>query len=184
MPDDLSAEDLATIVEQIDRGEDAFQVPEDLLQEPEIPVPAPPEEINQSLFTKIMRMTVGERIKLALKGNRDARSILMRDSNRLIPRLVLQNPRISDDEIVAIGRNRNADAELLRVIGDDREWAQNPQIRSVLVTNPKTPVGVALKFIKSLPERELRQLAKSKNITSAVATAAKRTLFLKTEKRS
>jgi hypothetical protein len=182
MPDEISAEDLAAIVEQIDRGQDSFQVPEDLLEEPDTPVP-PPEQVDQSLFMKIMRMTVGERIKLALKGNRDARSILMRDTNRLIPKLVLQNPRISDDEIIALGRNRNADTELLRMVGEDREWSQNPQIRSALVTNPKTPVTVALKFIKFLPERELRQLAKSKNITSAVATAAKRTLFLKTEKR-
>jgi hypothetical protein len=192
---EISAEELAALVDQIDRGEDPYQLPEVLVEEPEpasAPRPAPlaPEEliggepvepkVNESLYIQIMRLTVGEKIKLALKGNRDARNILIRDASHIVPRFVMQNPRITDDEIVSVSRNRNIDADVLRIIGDDKEWGRNPQIRSALVANPKTPIAVALKFVNSLSERELRLLAKSKNIPSAVAGSAKRVLLART----
>src|SRR5437773_11593292 len=103
-------------------------------------------------------MTVAERIKLALRGNREARMLLSRDPNRLIRRFVLQNPRIADDEIIAIAKNRSADDELLRIVADSRDWTKNYQVRHALVTNPKTPLVLALRFVSSLHERDIRLL--------------------------
>ncbi|HUI25344.1 MAG TPA: hypothetical protein VL403_04600 [Candidatus Kryptonia bacterium] len=181
---DVTPEQLAEIVEQISRGADTYPVPADLLHEhdpgvlPVTPVADPAAEneppVNKSLYNTIMQMAVGQKIKLALKGNRDARNILIRDSNRLIPRFVLQNPRITEDEIAAMSRNRNIDTDLLRIIGDHKEWSRLQPVRSALVNNPKTPVTIALRFVGSLPDRELRLLAKSKNVQSAVAGKAKR----------
>ena len=82
-------------------------------------------------------MTVAEKIKLALRGNRETRMLLLRDSNRMIRRFVLQNPRVGDDEIIAICKNRSADEELLRIIADNRDWTKNYQVRSSLTTNPE-----------------------------------------------
>ena len=121
-------------------------------------------------------MTVGERIKLALKGNHDARMILIRDSNRLIPRFVLQNPRITDDEVVMIARNRNLESDLLHTIGDNKNWKKNYQVRLALVCNPKTPLATAIHLIGSLMERDLRLLAKSKNVSATVVAQARRLL--------
>ncbi|MBI4514352.1 MAG: hypothetical protein HY699_00845 [Deltaproteobacteria bacterium] len=186
MAGDIHSDEVAAIVEHIGRGDDPYVVPKELVEEPESPPPlaaqpaAEQEIVNKSLYNLIKNMGVGEKIKLALKGNRDARTILIREANRLIPRFVLQNPRITDDEIVGIARNRNVDAELLRIVSEHKEWGRNQQVRSALVSNPKTPVAVALRFVNSLTERELRLLAKSKNITSAVAGAAKRILILRT----
>ena len=97
-------------------------------------------------------MTVSERIKLALRGNREARMLLIRDANRMIRRFVLQNPRVGDEEIIAIAKNRSADDELLRMIGDSREWTKNYQVRLSLATNPKTPL-IALAAFPPQPER-------------------------------
>jgi len=133
--------------------------------------------VNKSLYAQILNMTVGERIKLALKGNRDARMILIRDPNRLIQRFVLQNPRITDDEVVMVARNRNVDTDLLRAIGDHKHWPRNYQVRLALVTNPKTPVAIALHYVNSLMERDLRFLAKSKNVSSAVVSQVRRLLL-------
>ncbi len=113
-------------------------------------------------------------IKLALRGNREVRMILIRDSNRLIRRFVLQNPRVGDEEIIAICKNRSADDELLRIIADSREWTKNYQVRLSLVTNPKTPLALSLRFLASLQDRDVRMLAKSKNVSATVANAAKR----------
>src|SRR5690349_21678718 len=86
--------ELDAIAETIKKGEDSYVVPEELLVEP-----TEVKKINPSLYNQILQMKVGEKLKLALKGNKEARTILVRDSNRLIQRFVLQNPRISDEEI-------------------------------------------------------------------------------------
>jgi hypothetical protein len=165
-------EHLEAIAESIERGEDPYPVPEALLVEPEKDAP-----VNKSLYAQILAMTVGERVKLALRGNRDARMILIRDPNRLIQRFVLRNPRITDEEVIGVARNRNADADLLRIIGDHKYWPRNYQVRLALVTNPKTPLAAALHFVTSLTERDLRFLAKSKNVSATVVVQARRLLM-------
>jgi hypothetical protein len=122
-------------------------------------------------------MDMSEKIKLALRGNRDARMILIRDGNKLIRRFVLQNPRISDSEIISLARNKGTDDELLRIVTDKREWMRNYQVRLALATNPKTPLPVALRQVASLEQRDLRQIAKSKNVPQAIAAHARRLLM-------
>jgi hypothetical protein len=122
-------------------------------------------------------MSMGERIKLALRGNKDARMILIRDPSKLVRRFVLRNPRISDAEVIAVARNRSAEEDLLRKISEKKEWMRNYQVRLSLTTNPKTPLPIALKQVNLLGERDLRALAKSKNVSHAVAAQARRLLL-------
>jgi hypothetical protein len=166
--------EIEMIAESIERGDDPYVVPEEMLIERD-----PGQPVNQSLYSQILHMTMGERIKLALKGNRDARMILVRDPNRLIQRFVLQNPRITDDEIIAVSRNRNLDSEVLRKIGEHKSWPRNYQVKLGLVTNPKTPIATSLPFVNQLMERDLRQLAKSKNVPAAIVSHARRLLMLR-----
>jgi hypothetical protein len=175
-PQPVDAE-VEAIAESVERGDDPYIVPEEMLVEPE-----PDKPVNKSLYNQIAHMTVGERVKLALKGNRDARMILIRDPNRLIQRFVLQNPRITDDEVLMMARNRNLDTDLLRVIGDHKHWSRNYQIKLALVTNPKAPLATALHFISSLMSRDIRLLAKSKNISSTIATQARRLVMQRDKK--
>jgi len=169
--------DILAIAESVERGDDPYTVPEEMLVEPE-----PDKPVNKSLYNQIVEMKVGERVKLALKGNREARAILIRDPNRLIQRFVMQNPRITDDEVIMIARNRNLDADLLRHIGEHKHWARNYQIKLALVTNPKTPLATALHFVSSLAERDIRFLAKSKNISSTIAGQARRMVMQRDKK--
>lgn len=164
-------EQLQGIAEEIERGDDPYVVPGEMLVEPEKAV-----VVNKSLYAKIGTMTVGEKLKLALLGNRDARAILLRDANRLIGRFVLKNPRLTEDEVAAIARNRNIDSEILREIGDHKQWPRNYQVRHGLVTNPKTPLSTAIHFVAQLSERDLRFLAKSKNVSATVVGQARRLL--------
>jgi hypothetical protein len=173
-PDDTEVQ---AIAERIERGDDPYTVPEEMLVEPEPDKPA-----NKSLYNLIVHMKVGERVKLALKGNRDARMILIRDPNHLIQRFVLENPRISDEEVLMMARNRNLDTDLLRLIGEHKYWPRNYQIKLALVTNPKTPLAIALRFVSSMMDRDIRFLAKSKNVSATIATQARRLLMQRERK--
>jgi len=172
MSDTGKDKELEAIAASIERGDDPYTVPEEMLVEPE-----PGKPVNKSLYSQILGMPVGERIKLALKGNRDARMILIRDPNRIVQRFVLQDPRLTDDEVVMMARNRNIDVDLLRIIGEHKQWPRNYQVRLGLVNNPKTPLAISLHLVSSLNERDIRFLAKSKNVPATVATQARRLLL-------
>jgi hypothetical protein len=174
---ELPESEAAAVVQAIEAGADTIAVPAELLTEPEGTQARP----SQNLYARILAMGVPEKLKLALRGNRDARLILARDGSRLVRRCVLQNPRITDSEIVAVARNRNADEELLRRIADTREWIRNYQVRLALATNPKTPLPIAIKQVSTLSERDIRQLAKSKNVSQTVAAQARRLVLAKGE---
>lgn len=170
-------DDIEALAEQIRQGLDDIALPDDLLRELGLDTAQ-----ARNLFNMIQQMTIGERLKLALKGGRDARAILIRDANKIVQRFVLENPRLTDDEVAAMCKNRNTDSEVLRAVGDNREWTRNYQIRLGLTSNPKTPISLALGFVSGLIERDVRQLAKSKNVSSAIASKARR-LLVEREKR-
>jgi hypothetical protein len=174
MPEEqaLTEEEIDELARAIVAGEDAIDVPQEMLVEPEAPAP-------RSLYAEIIAMSIGQKIKLALRGNHDARTILIRDTNKLIRRFVLLNPRISETEVISITRNKSADDELLRMITERREWMRNYQVRLGLATNPKTAPAVALRQVATLEERDLRALSKSKNVPQVVAAHARRLLFTK-----
>ena len=179
MPE-ASDDDAEAIARAVEAGTDDIVVPAEMLvEEPEAATPP----LARSLYAQIINMGIGEKIKLALRGNRDARAILIRDAQKLIRRFVLQNPRLTDTEVVAVARNRSADEELIRIIADRREWMRNYQIRLALATNPKTPLVLALKQLTTLTDGDLRLLTKSKNVSATVASQARRILMTMREPR-
>ncbi len=168
MSDDAELEQLA---QSIWAGEDQIVVPGEMIIEPEEKVPP---KIRESLQQQIQNMPTGERLKLAMKGNRETRVILMRDSSLMIRRFVLMNPRLTEDEVLMLVRNRQTDREVLEIVWRNDEWMNNYQIKLGMVKHPKVPVQVSMKYIGSLMMRDLRQMAKSKNIPTAINSAAKR----------
>lgn len=163
------------IAETVIAGTDAIPVPADLIED--VPV------VEKSLMHRLSLLPVNGRIKLALCGAREVRMLLLRDGNRMVRRFVLKNPRITDDEIIALSRNRTAEEEILREIAENRDWTKNYQVRLGLVTNPKTPLVLALRFVPALMERDIRMLAKSKNVSATIASQARRIVVTKTAQR-
>jgi len=170
---ELSEAEAAELARRIEAGEDGIAVPAELVEELEERKAPPP----QNLYAQILQMTMAGKIKLALRGNRDARLILIRNTNKLLRRFVLLNPRIGEDEVIAVTRNKSADDELLRMIAERREWMRNYQVRLGLATNPKARLPVALRQVGTLEERDLRIIAKSKNVPAAVSAQARRLLM-------
>lgn len=132
------------------------------------------EEDRASLFLQIQRMTVSERMKLALLGNREVRSILIRDPVRSVQVCVLQNPRITDTEVERIAASRSVDEEVLRLILKNRDWLKYYSVKVALVNNPRTPIKESLRLLGHLRERELKEVARSRNLPNPVVVGAKK----------
>lgn len=127
-----------------------------------------------SLIRKIMLMKVKDRIKLAMKGDREARAILVRDGNRVVASAVVQNPRITDKEIESIAAMRTVSEDVLRLIALNRAWARNYPIIHNLARNPRTPLASAVGILQRLQKRDLQALSINRNVPEAVRRQALR----------
>lgn len=131
-----------------------------------------PERV--SLIRKIMFMTVKDRVKLAMKGDREARGILIRDSNKVVATGVIHNPRITDHEIENIAAMRAVSDEVLRIIGNNRQWARSYPIIHNLARNPRTPMATAVQILTRIRTKDLKSIALNRNVSEAVRRQAYR----------
>jgi hypothetical protein len=129
---------------------------------------------RETMVQKIQKLTVSARIQLALKGGREIRNILARDPNKEVSLGVLENGKITESEVEAIARSRTVLEEALRRISKNREWMKRYAIVFAVVTNPKTPAGLAVAHLHALKTRDLELLEKNKNAAHAVRAGAKR----------
>src|SRR5262249_15587638 len=139
---------------------------------------APPMEEGKrlTLAQRIMKMSIAEKIKLATKGNKEARSYLLRDSNKLVAVAVIRSPKLTDGEVLAVANNRAALDDVLRVVYNNREWLKDYRVKVALTKNPKVPLPVAMKFLAQLRESEVKDLARNKNVPSGVQLLARKML--------
>ncbi|GAB4564022.1 MAG: hypothetical protein Tsb0017_23530 [Geothermobacteraceae bacterium] len=141
------------------------------------------EEEHKSKYQLLLTFGVSDKIKMALTGDKEWRSLLIKDPNKLVCSAVIKNPRITEGEVLAIARNRSANDELIRLITLNREWVKNYEIRKALVMHPRTPLPKALRYMASLTEKELKELAKSRNVSQVIVNNARRMLMQMEKKR-
>ena len=165
---------------------DAEEPPEDLQEQAAEPGeeedPGAIDEESEKFLSKYklaMQMSIADKIKIALTGDKEWRSILTKDSNKLVSSAVIKNPRITQAEILNISKSKIQNDDILRLICMNREWLKNYQIRKALVENNKTPLPKALRFMATLTEKDLGALAKSKNVPTVISTQARRLLMSK-----
>jgi hypothetical protein len=133
-----------------------------------------------SMINRIMKMGVKDRVRLAMKGDREARNILIRDPNRLVSSAVVNNPRISEQEIENITNMRSISEDLLRLIASNRQWARSYNVMHNLAKNPRTPMANVMTIMSRLQLRDLTALSKNRNISDAVRRHATRLLSMRT----
>lgn len=122
----------------------------------------------------ISKLPVSEKIKLALMGGKEARMLLVLDGNKVVSSLVLRNPRITEQEVKAVASSRAVRDDLLRSISRNKKFMKSYQVKLALVENPKTPPSISLPLLGQLRENDLKRLAKSRSVSSAVQQQARR----------
>jgi len=137
----------------------------------------------KSTYQLAMEMGVSEKIKMALTGDKEWRMLLVKDKNKLVSGSVIKNPRITDGEILIITKCQLNNDDILREICNNKEWTKNYQIRKSLVENSKTPIQYTLRFLAGLTSKDLGLLAKSKNVSSIIATQARRLVMNKAKEK-
>jgi hypothetical protein len=134
-------------------------------------VPAGDEKATTALISALPIM---DRLKLATKGTREQRAVLIRDPNKLIAAAVLSSPKLSDSEVEAFARMGNVSDEVLRIIGNNRSWTKNYGVVVALVRNPKTPPGISLNLMARLNDRDMKMLSMDRNVPEGLRVAARK----------
>lgn len=189
---ELSEEEAAALPVE---GEEDLR-PEDFLADPEVLAAAeaeiPPEaladdslsqEAFDGLYQRILSMSIPAKISLALKGNREARGLLIRDSNRVVQAAVLESPKLTDAEVEGMAKLRSLSDDLMRKIARNKEWIKKYPVLKALATNPKTPPGLAIVLLNRLLDFDLKMLLKDKNVGEIVRREAKRIYIARTTRK-
>jgi len=127
---------------------------------------------RETLMQRLVHMTVVQRLTLALKGGREERMLLIRDSNKLVQKCVLQSPRLTDTEVESFAAMANLSQEVLRTISLNRHFMKSYAVAKNLVNNPKTPVDISLHLITRLTATDLAKLTASRNVPETLTKAA------------
>ena len=140
------------------------------------------DEKNKSKYQQALELGVAEKIKMAFTGDKEWRTLLLRDSNKLVSAAVLKNPRITEGEVLFIAKSKTTSDELIRIILLNRDWLKSYAMKIALLRHPRTPIAKALRFMSVLTAKDLKDLAKSKDISAVLANNARRLIMMK-EKR-
>jgi len=127
-----------------------------------------------SMIRRLMLMNTRDRMKLAMKGDREARTILVRDSNRVVSTGVINNPRITEQEVENIAAMRTISDDVLRLIAMNRAWARAYPIIHNLARNPKTPIPTVMNILPRIRTKDLKNLSQNRNVSEAVRRQAVR----------
>ncbi len=131
-------------------------------------------EEKKSIEVIVRGMTGAQKVALATKGNKAARSLLMRDTNRLVALAAVTSPAITEPEVLAAANSRTVHQDVVAHIARDKKnnWIRNYQIKVALVNNPKAPLAEAMKLVPTLQGKDLKLIAKSRNVQMGVRTLA------------
>ncbi len=140
---------------------------------------APDSHERVPVLKLVHNLSVAQKVALAIKGNKEARAILVRDTNRVVASSAIRNPRVTEQEVVSAAQSRSVCDEVIRIIAASKEMARGYAVKLALVNNPKTPLPVAMRMLTLLRANDVKNIAKSRNVSSAVANQAKRLISAK-----
>jgi hypothetical protein len=146
--------------------------------------PPVPVERRDSTLQKISRLDIKGRIALAMRGTKEERSILIRDSTKLVAIAVLDSPKVSDGEVEKFALQKNVLEAVLRTIPMKRKFAKNYSITRNLVYNPRTPLDLSLGLMKNLLIHDLKNLSDNKEVPDTIRKLALRMFKQKMEKKN
>ena len=127
---------------------------------------------RQTLLQRLAKMNVAQRVQFAFKGGAEARRTLIRDSNKVVQRAVLQSPRLADQEVEAFASMSTLTDEILRLIANNRVFRKNYSVVRNLLNNPKTPLDVSLHMLPLINAMDLKRLTTNKNVPETLRSTA------------
>jgi hypothetical protein len=136
-------------------------------------------EDRETAMQRLQKMSFTDRLRAAVKGTREMRAILIRDTNKMIAAAVLSSPKLAEPEVESFAKMANVSDDVLRSISNNRAWMKNYGIALSLAKNPKTPLATSLHIMPRLNDRDLAQLSVDRNVPEPLRIAARKKVVAK-----
>ncbi len=130
------------------------------------------EKKSVSIYAKIAKMSVSQKVQAALKGGKEERAMLIRDSSKVVTRAVLGSPKLTDSEVENFSNAKNVSDEVLRMISMTRKFMKSYSVVKNLCNNPRTPLDVAMPLLNRLIINDVRAVGNNKNVSEMVRKLA------------
>lgn len=118
----------------------------------------------------------GVRVSMAKRGNRDELARMFSDTNPRVIRALLQNPVLTESDVLKLASRRPAAADVQREIFHSRKWSRRYSVKKALILNPYTPTDIGLKIVYALMVQDLRAVAESRDLHSWLCEVARQRL--------
>lgn len=119
------------------------------------------DEKNQNTWDRIRALSQMEKLLLAIKADRPERALLLQDNDPRVLLSLLRNPRLTVDEVARVAKSSFLTFQIADVISKTAQWMASLDVRLGLINNPKTPPALALRILPTLPEADVRAIARS-----------------------
>lgn len=133
---------------------------------------------RETVTQKLQKMNFTQRLKAAVKGTKEMRMVLVRDTNRMIAAAVMSSPKMTEQEVEAVAGMGSVSEDVLRIIANNRGWMKNYKVTLRLTKNPKTPVAISLNLLQRIMERDLVQLSTDRNVPEPLRIAARKKVLI------
>ena len=127
---------------------------------------------RKTIAEALRDMNVGQKIKVAMLGNLEVRKILIKDPRKQIVMAVLGNARITDKEVASIAADPSSSLDAISYIASNKSLSKSYAVKLALVNNPKTPLKTALMLLETIRMNDLKNIAKSRNVSNVIKQRA------------
>jgi len=141
------------------------------------------EKVTVSLAALVAKMSVAQKIRIAMVGDAATRKLLIRDPKKVVSLAVLKSPRITESEVTTFASNKTLAEDVLATIARNRQWTKDYATRKALVFNPKCSITFSLTFLRTLNQKDIKECAGSRDVNQTVSRQAKRMLDQLNEKK-
>jgi hypothetical protein len=124
----------------------------------------------------INKLSIPGKIRLATLGNAFARGVLVRDPLKIVAVAAIKSPGVSEIEAARYAGNQALCEDVIRFIAGKREWTKLYGVKKSLIMNPKSPLPDVTRLLPHMRDKDLRNIAKSKGVPSAVVAQTRRLL--------
>lgn len=132
-------------------------------------------ERKENAWDRIRSLSQMEKLLLAVKAERSERALLLQDNDPRVLLSLLRNPRLTLDEVARLAKSPFLNFQIADVIMKASQWMGSLDVRLGLIHNAKTPPAFALRILPTLPDIEIRAIARA-GTSMALKQAALRKL--------
>jgi len=135
-----------------------------------------PTDRNPNVWDRVRRLSQSEKLLLATKAEQSERAVLVQDNDPRVLLSLLMNNRVTMEEVVRIAKSSFQTYQIAELIMKTSQWMANIEVRLALIRNPKTPPQFALRILPTLPDSEVKMIARGESASPALKQAALRRL--------